>query len=50
LGREPAKSAEIDELISGFAATILRQVFLQIGRFPNRGTEESVSLNERIGG
>ncbi|GAB2894049.1 hypothetical protein GCM10027046_23770 [Uliginosibacterium flavum] len=44
-GEECAKaSKDIDELLSCFTATLLRQVFLQIGTLPNRIGQSSVSL------
>jgi len=44
-GRELVKIAKtIDEVVSNLSATLLRQVFLQIGNFPNRKKVKSVSL------
>lgn len=44
-GIASAKSSKnIEELLSGFSATLLRQVFLQIGMLPNRPTERKVTL------
>ena len=44
-GALAAKSAtEIDELLSALSATLLRQVFLQIGTLPNRSTARKVTL------
>jgi hypothetical protein len=46
-GEEGAKtSKDIDELLSCFTATLLRQVFLQIGTLPNRKGQSSVSLKK----
>lgn len=43
-GTIAAKSAkEIDELISVLTATLLRQVFLQIGMLPNRSSAQKVT-------
>lgn len=39
-------SKDIDELLSSFEATLLRQVFLQIGMVPNREGQSSVSLRK----
>ena len=39
-------SKEIDELLSSFEATLLRQVFLQIGMVPNRKGQPGVSLRK----
>ena len=45
-GKASAKTAKTaDELLSGFAATLLRQVFLEIGMRPNRTTASKVTLN-----
>jgi hypothetical protein len=45
-GRELAKSAKsIEDLLSGFSATLLRQVFLQVGFLPKRSTVPAVSIN-----
>lgn len=53
-GSESAKSSKnIEELLSGFSATLLRQVFLQIGMLPNRPTARKVTLgreNWRLNG
>lgn len=38
------QSKDIDELLSCFAATLLRQVFLQLGGLPNRKTIANVTL------
>ncbi|AQV02586.1 hypothetical protein [Desulfococcus multivorans] len=47
-GKASAKAAKtIDELLSGFAATLLRQVFLQIGMLPNRTTARRVTLSRQ---
>lgn len=44
-GAMAAKSAkDIDDLLSVLSATLLRQVFLQIGRLPNRSTARKVTL------
>lgn len=44
-GIASAKAAKtIDELLSGFTAVLLRQVFLQIGMLPNRPTARKVTL------
>ncbi|RQP21143.1 hypothetical protein DZC73_29430 [Albitalea terrae] len=40
------KSKDIDELLSCFTATLLRQVFLQIGMLPDRTTSPTVSLSK----
>ena len=46
-GEEGVKaSKDIDELLSCFEATLLRQVFLQIGAVPNRKGRPSVSLSK----
>ncbi|WP_417911697.1 hypothetical protein [Candidatus Electronema sp. TJ] len=46
-GEQQAKSSQnIDELLSCFTATLLRQVFLQIGGLPNRKAEKSVALSK----
>ena len=39
-------SKDIDELLSSFEATLLRQVFLQIGMVPNRKGQPAVSLRK----
>jgi hypothetical protein len=39
-------SKDIDELLSSFEATLLRQVFLQIGMVPNRRGQPGVSLRK----
>lgn len=45
-GRKSAKSAKsIEDLLSGFLATLLRQVFLQIGLCPSRRTAPAVTLS-----
>ena len=45
-GEEGVKvSKDIDELLSCFEATLLRQVFLQIGALPNRKGGPGVSLS-----
>jgi hypothetical protein len=38
-------SKDIEELLSGFSATLIRQVFLQIGMLPNRATKDRVTLS-----
>jgi hypothetical protein len=44
-GREYVKTAKtIDEVISNLSATLLRQVFLQIGNFPKRENDQLSSL------
>jgi hypothetical protein len=44
-GAVAAKSAkDIDELLSALSATLLRQVFLQIGTLPDRSTARKVTL------
>ncbi len=44
-GAMAAKSAkDIGDLLSALSATLLRQVFLQIGRLPNRSTARKVTL------
>ncbi len=44
-GKKMAKSSKgIEELISAFTATLLRQVFLQIGIIPNRASTHKVTL------
>jgi hypothetical protein len=44
-GAMAAKSAkDIDGLLSALSATLLRQVFLQIGTLPNRSTSRKVTL------
>ena len=44
-GEQKAKSSQdIDELLSCFTATLLRQVFLQIGGVPNRKAEKRVMV------
>lgn len=46
-GKEGVKaSTDIDELLSCFEATLLRQVFLQIGAVPNRKGRPRVSLSK----
>ena len=43
-GTKGAKAAkDIDDLLSVLSATLLRQVFLQIGRLPNRSTARKVT-------
>jgi hypothetical protein len=41
---EAKASKDIDNLLSCFTATLLRQVFLQMGRVPSRGGQSTVSL------
>lgn len=44
-GRSLVKTAKtIDEVVSNLSATLLRQVFLQIGNFPKRRNDKLVSL------
>lgn len=44
-GTESVKSSkDIDSLLSGFSATLLRQVFLQIGTIPNHQSARRVTL------
>ena len=44
-GKKMAKSSKnIEELLSAFTATLLRQVFLQIGIIPNRASTHKVTL------
>lgn len=46
-GEEAGKSSkDIDALLASFTATLLRQVFLQIGALPNRKRQPSVSLGK----
>ncbi len=46
-GEEGVKtSKDIDDLLSCFTATLLRQVFLQIGTLPNRKGQSIVSLKK----
>jgi hypothetical protein len=46
-GEEGIKASDdIDEMLSCFEATLLRQVFLQIGALPNRQGRPSVSLSK----
>ena len=46
-GEEAARaSKDIDELLSCFTATLLRQVFLQIGALPHRKGHPAVSLSK----
>lgn len=46
-GEQAAKeSKDIDELLACFTATLLRQVFLQLGMLPNRTTAASVPLSK----
>jgi hypothetical protein len=47
LGEQAARaSKDIDELLSCFTATLLKQVFLQLGGLPNRKSMPNVSLNK----
>ena len=47
LGEKAVKtSKDIDELLSCFTATLLRQVFLQIGSLPYRRTASNVSISK----
>lgn len=44
-GKEMSESSiNIEELLSAFTATLLRQVFLQIGLIPNRASTHKVTL------
>lgn len=44
-GTKGAKAAkDIDDLLSVLSATLLRQVFLQIGKLPSRSTSRNVTL------
>ncbi|MCR4288987.1 MAG: hypothetical protein NUV86_01850, partial [Candidatus Scalindua sp.] len=44
-GEKMSKSSiNIEELLSAFTATLLRQVFLQIGLIPNRSSTHKVTL------
>jgi hypothetical protein len=46
-GEEAARaSKDIDDLLSCFTATLLRQVFLQLGALPNRKGRPAVSLSK----
>lgn len=46
-GEEVAKaSKDIDALLASFTATLLRQVFLQVGSLPSRKGQSSVSLGK----
>ncbi len=46
-GEQAARdSKDIDELLSCFTATLLKQVFLQLGTLPNRKGKSNVSLNK----
>jgi hypothetical protein len=46
-GEETLKSSkDIDDLLSSFTATLLRQVFLQIGMRPTRSDAQKVSLSK----
>lgn len=46
IGRQSAKTAKnIEDLLSVFSATMLRQVFLQIGLCPSRETTKLVTLS-----
>ena len=41
-----AKCRDIDDLLATFTATLLRQVFLQIGALPDRRTQNQVALTK----
>lgn len=45
-GKKSAKSAKcFEELLSGFTATLLRQIFIHIGLLPQRATSTKVTLS-----
>lgn len=41
-----AKCKDIDDLLASFTATLLRQVFLQLGACPDRRTQDRVALRK----
>jgi hypothetical protein len=47
-GKSEAKASKsIEDLLSSFAATLLRQTFLQIGQLPNRPKADKVTLSRK---